>query len=232
MSNLSLSESHPDASDPAGLGAFRGVPRPRAGGGPSILDDLVGRFGPGPSCGMEAGGAAGLMVQVTRDWETDGGAVLGPADEALDVVVAVVAAPDETRIEIAVRGELDLSTVPALRVAVAGACRAEGSRGPSPVLVLDLAEVTFMDSAALHALADIDADVAGRGWSLRVTPPAGRGPRVLLLLATQRRWLPRWRSGPTATTNAAPRRLDAPPSRRGRCDGSSLRGPRPGSVVA
>ena len=165
---------------------------------------------------IDADDAASLMVEFTRAWETDGGAVIGigsttrgPGDGAgcrdgaelmlplratvsangsaapgwagvSDLAVVVVAMPRGTRIEVVVGGELDLATAPVLRGAVSGACRAGSGLGRAVVLVLDLEGVTFMDSAALHALADIDAQVAERGWTLRVTPPAGRGPRHLL----------------------------------------------------
>ena len=215
---------------PSLLPESNGSPRPRPDPRPSILEELARRFSPGPFCRTGALGAADPMVQVdvwetdggavlgpgipaiaagVGARERDGAHMVIPAqgtaaadgaDVGSDLVVTVVTVPGGNRIEIVVRGELDLQTVPALRAAVTGACRAQGERGRAVVLVLNLAQVTFMDSAALHALADIDAAVAvaGQGYSLRVTPPTAGGPRRLLLLAARRRWLPRRLTGLTA----------------------------------
>lgn len=177
------------------------------------------------------------MAHATRAWETDGGAVLGrrfPAvavadavplpDVGLYLTVRIQEVSGGTRVDVVVRGELDLATAPQLRVAAAGACRTEVRHIRGVVLALDLTDVTFMDSAGLHALADIHAQVVHRGWSLRVTPPAGRGPRRLLLLAARRRWLPRWRTGLAPTGSPTTQRRTLPPQKAARYAGSSAPG--------
>jgi anti-anti-sigma factor len=90
-------------------------------------------------------------------------------------------------------GELDIATAPMLRAAVATAIRRHAALGtpPAGAFLLDLAQVSFMDSAALHTLTDIHTRVSAHGWTLDLTWPAGRGPRRLLLLAATLGWLPR-----------------------------------------
>jgi anti-anti-sigma factor len=71
-----------------------------------------------------------------------------PADDSHDFRLSVE--PQDDASVIAVAGELDLSTVPALRGALSGAAERGVSR-----LVIDLTEVSFIDSvgvgAVLHA---------------------------------------------------------------------------------
>jgi anti-sigma B factor antagonist len=78
---------------------------------------------------------------------------------------------------LAVAGELDLATVPALKDALA---QLEGT----PALELDLSGVSFMDSSGLRALltARRDAQAAGRRLRLVAVPPAVS--RVLELTRT------------------------------------------------
>ena len=71
-------------------------------------------------------------------------------------------------------GELDIAAVPPLRAAVHAARR----RGDH--IVVDLRDVTFMDSFALHALTALDGEFSDRP-SLQVVPGAGM-QRVLDLL--------------------------------------------------
>jgi anti-sigma B factor antagonist len=62
-----------------------------------------------------------------------------------------------TTVRLAVTGELDIATAPKLRELFA-AERRDGAA----LIVLDLAEVTFMDSSGLHAVIDAHEDGAGR----------------------------------------------------------------------
>jgi anti-sigma B factor antagonist len=73
---------------------------------------------------------------------------------------------------LALSGELDLAAAPALRERLAEV-RATGARG----LVLDMAEVTFLDSSALRELLSAEAALRAAGASLvlaTVRPPVER----------------------------------------------------------
>ncbi len=73
-----------------------------------------------------------------------------------------------------VAGEIDLLTAPRFAAALAGALEAEGEA------VIDVREVSFMDSTGLRALlqARTQADQAGRALALAYTPD---GPVARLL---------------------------------------------------
>jgi anti-anti-sigma regulatory factor len=91
---------------------------------------------------------------------------------------------------ITVRGSLDLSTV-ALLDAVVGETYVPASV-PSVlagVFLLDLAEVTFLDSVGIAALRRAHRVIRDRQEELRVVGPTGSGPRMLLALAASRDWL-------------------------------------------
>lgn len=90
---------------------------------------------------------------------------------------------------VVVRGELDLCSAAQLRMAAAAAYRAEPGDGDAASFVLDLAEVTFMDSAGLHVLNEIERQVASRAWALEVVAPAASGPRRLLRFAAEHGWV-------------------------------------------
>jgi anti-anti-sigma factor len=108
---------------------------------------------------------------------------LPPADP--DLHIAPV--PAHMGAGLRIRGELDLAAVPPLRTAVSSLCR---SRTPDAELfVLDLTAVTFMDSAGLHALNDVQVRLAERGWMLRVIPPRAEAPAWLLQVAAGLGWL-------------------------------------------
>ena len=71
------------------------------------------------------------------------------------------------------RGELDLAAVPELRMRLADAHRA-GAR-----LVLDLRDVTFLDSSALSVVLNADRRLAVTGGSLRLAHVSAEVRRVL-----------------------------------------------------
>ena len=85
------------------------------------------------------------------------------------------------------RDELDIATVPLLRAAVA---RAEAV-APEVVLV-DLREVTFLDSAGFHALDDAARRLGRLGAWCGFADPASEGVRRALDLCDLARNLPRW----------------------------------------
>lgn len=110
----------------------------------------------------------------------------------LTVLLALTDGPAcSVQATVAVSGEMDVATVPALHAAaraVAGA--AQPHPGQPVVLVLDLERVTFLDSSGLHLLEDLHAESIERGWTLQLVPPAAPAPRRLLRFAAGRRWLP------------------------------------------
>jgi anti-anti-sigma factor len=67
-------------------------------------------------------------------------------------------------------GELDIATTPSLEQAIT---EATSERGAS--LVLDLRELTFMDSTGLRTLAQTNARAESDGFSLSIV----RGPRQI-----------------------------------------------------
>jgi anti-sigma B factor antagonist len=83
-----------------------------------------------------------------------------PSDQILEVSVEHV---DGRRV-IRARGEVDLSSVEVLRGPLAAA------RGERVSTLVDLAEVSFMDSTGLHLLLDAALDAEADGWSLSFRP--------------------------------------------------------------
>lgn len=82
--------------------------------------------------------------------------------------IRVVSNEQATRIVPA--GELDIATTPALEQAIADAtCE------PGAALVLDLRELTFMDSTGLRTLAQTNARAEDNGFTLSIV----RGPRQI-----------------------------------------------------
>jgi anti-sigma B factor antagonist len=79
-------------------------------------------------------------------------------------ILEVVTENLEDRRVIRARGEVDLSSVHALRGAIAAA-RQEGV-----ATLVDLSEVGFMDSTGLHLLLDTALDAKQDGWSVSFRP--------------------------------------------------------------
>jgi anti-anti-sigma factor len=71
---------------------------------------------------------------------------------------------------IAPAGELDIASAPEFESAIA-----EATAEPGSTLVLDLRELTFMDSTGLRALAQTNARAEQDGFSLSIV----RGPRQI-----------------------------------------------------
>jgi anti-sigma B factor antagonist len=90
------------------------------------------------------------------------------SDQILEVSVENL----ESRRVIRARGEVDLSSVDALRRPLVAA------REERLATLVDLAEVGFMDSTGLHLLLDAALDAETDGWSLSFRP----SPHVLRLL--------------------------------------------------
>lgn len=75
-------------------------------------------------------------------------------------------------------GEIDLSNATELRVAVTDAT-------PNDALgvVLDLSEVSYIDSAGIHLLFRLGENLRSRGQTLRIVIPPGSPPNDALRLA-------------------------------------------------
>ena len=86
---------------------------------------------------------------------------------------------------IAPEGELDLATVGAFRHALSDAA----GRGPDP-LVIDLSEVSFIDSSALGAMVEAHDRLRRERRRLSVVAPPGSAAAVALELTGLRGRLP------------------------------------------
>ena len=86
--------------------------------------------------------------------------------------IRIVQAGDATHIR--PTGELDIATTPALEQAIADATTQTGS-----ALVLDLRELTFMDSTGLRTLAQTNARAEADGFSLSIVRGSRQIERVL-----------------------------------------------------
>ncbi len=75
---------------------------------------------------------------------------------------------------IAPAGELDIATTPALEQAIAAA-----TGEPGAALVLDLRELTFMDSTGLRTLAQCNARAEDEGFTLSIVRGSKQIERVL-----------------------------------------------------
>ena len=76
----------------------------------------------------------------------------------------------ESRMHIAPTGELDIATAPQLEQAIS-----EATSEPVSELVLDLRELTFMDSTGLRTLAQANVKAEQAGTALSIW----RGPRQI-----------------------------------------------------
>ena len=79
-------------------------------------------------------------------------------------------ARNDERIQIVPCGELDIATTPQLERAIA-----EATTDATAELVLDLRQLTFMDSTGLRALAQANVNAEAAGRSLAIW----RGPRQI-----------------------------------------------------
>lgn len=90
------------------------------------------------------------------------------------------------RTVLAVFGEVDLATVPALRSAVEAAFDSGAAE-----LWLDLSATTFMDSSGLHAVFDANTRAQESGTRLEIVCPPGPVRRVFDIVGYSER-LPLW----------------------------------------
>ena len=71
---------------------------------------------------------------------------------------------------LALTGELDLAAVPTLEAAIPNLAAGE-------VLVVDLRDLTFIDSSGIHVLMRLDTAARDDGWSLVLVRPTGSPTR-------------------------------------------------------
>jgi anti-anti-sigma factor len=84
-------------------------------------------------------------------------------------------------VRIEVEGELDLATTPQLARELA-----RTAAEAAPIVVVDLADVTLLDSTTLHLLLRASLELRVRGAELVVRPPKGPAGRVLDLAGLER----------------------------------------------
>lgn len=77
-------------------------------------------------------------------------------------------------------GELDMSGTDDLLAATAGIA-------PSSRVVLDLRELTFMDSSGLRVIMNLDVRARAEGWDLTLTAPRDEVRRLLMLCGVYER---------------------------------------------
>ncbi|HEV7207457.1 MAG TPA: STAS domain-containing protein, partial [Mycobacteriales bacterium] len=108
---------------------------------------------------------------------------------------------------VVVSGELDLASAPRLEAAV---CAAYQAAHPLDRLLsgcrflLDLSELTFLDSDGISALHAAHLEVEQRGDQLHVAGPTASGPQRLLALAVANGWLGREFARGEPTRRTAP----------------------------
>jgi anti-sigma B factor antagonist len=91
-------------------------------------------------------------------------------------LLAITTHIDGERVVVAVRGELDLATAPQLE----GEVQALRSRGFASI-VLDLRELTFMDSTGIRMLLMLDDAARTDGYAFAIVDCEGPVRRVLAL---------------------------------------------------
>jgi anti-sigma B factor antagonist len=90
--------------------------------------------------------------------------------------------PERDRVVVLAQGELDVATVPRLEQEVRE-LRAAGSAS----IVLDLRELTFMDSTGVRLLLQFDAEARSDGFSFAILDCEGPVRRVLTLTGVAHR---------------------------------------------
>ena len=86
--------------------------------------------------------------------------------------------PDGTRLRLS--GELDIATAPALEAAVDAALQ----RG-AECLLIDLSNISFVDSSGLRLFIILNERSANEGWTLRLIRPSGASMSVFRLTGAE-----------------------------------------------
>ncbi len=92
---------------------------------------------------------------------------------------------DRENLHVAVVGELDLATIPELRDLLE-----ERLVTPPEALVLDLSDVSFMDSSGLRALIELDQRSRAEGWGLSLIAPSHEAANIVLRMSGAAEALP------------------------------------------
>lgn len=85
----------------------------------------------------------------------------------------------QEHVRVQVAGEVDLATAPQVASRLA-----EHAPGPGGSVVLDLAEVGFIDSTGVHMLIAVSDEARRAGWTLTIAP-SDAVRRILSLLALE-----------------------------------------------
>jgi anti-sigma B factor antagonist len=99
-----------------------------------------------------------------------------------DVPFALSVRREGSAVVVVVGGELDLDTSPRLRHVLLDLVRAQGNRS----IVLDVAELTFIDSSALGVLVTVQRDLAAMDGHLAVRSPSNAVRRVFEITGLDR----------------------------------------------
>ena len=109
-----------------------------------------------PEGGMSAGGPVPTVVAVFKAWDPDRRCTMGGPDLAFEQAAGATTAVTDTRMTIAVVGELDLAReCELLNLVLTLELR------PGTTIELDLSEVTFVDSYGLNSIIKADAYLRG-----------------------------------------------------------------------
>ena len=84
-------------------------------------------------------------------------------------------------VRVTLTGELDMGTAPQLAHALAGIA------DPTALVILDLSELTFMDSCGLHVILNARAALADAGRGLALVPGCHQVQRIFELTGTEHR---------------------------------------------
>jgi anti-sigma B factor antagonist len=94
-------------------------------------------------------------------------------------LLRVTVEPVEDARLIRAAGELDMSSAPALRHEL------EAARVEGVTALLDMAEVTFIDSTGLHLLLDASRSADGNDWTFFIVRPSAAVQRLIDVSGTR-----------------------------------------------
>ena len=94
-------------------------------------------------------------------------------------LLRVTVEPLEDARLIRAEGEVDMSSAPALKREI------EAARDEAVTTVLDMAEVTFIDSTGLHLLLDASRSAGRNDWSFFIVRPSAAVTRLVDVTSTR-----------------------------------------------